>query len=682
MSWARNNPVIYLVLNEPDVRPAKVENLPLTHYFPMPLPAMTARSGWGFGSTSDLTVVEMIGAGYQINSHQHQDAGSFQIYHRGLLAADLGQYGRYGDFYDWNFNKQSISHNLLRVRDPREKTGNLPWKTHQPKRATIDFVGGQLWPDGGDEPADLGVVRRGRQIGDTTAHAFGPDGQFPLYSHLKCDLSQAYGTRVKRYFRSFVYVNTNDPDVPAVLTVFDHATAADPAFEKIWNLNTYLKPAIAGNTVTVTWDQLGYDGQMKVVSLLPENAVLSAVPALTVCGKTLTAPHAKKPSSTAFRTEIRPRGPAETDTFLTVMGVGKAGRPLAFEAKTIPGGKTVGAAFKGHAVYFSADARLITDAFELAVPEGKAVRAVVTDLAPGVWEAVMAGKTVARRRVPAADGTFFFVAPQGGTATLRPAEGVGLDTDYSALKAVPVTGEQGISLDGKPVSSEPPRNFCGQLYVPVRPLAGPVFRAHTDGFELDRGGVRCRFTAKSPYVQAGKFRFFADAEPVFLDGEWMYPAETLATVMHWSLGGGVRNAAIRFRTIAPEPGVVPVVAANSPQNSDTPLHQLFDDDPATYWGASGSASTVTMFLGEAKTVGGVKLLWRNGGSRNYKFELQVSQDGKTFTEVWKGQSEKSGTWETVRFAPVRAAFVRLVGHGSQVNDWTSICELRLLVPEK
>ena len=120
---------------------------------------------------------------------------------------------------------------------------------------------------------------------------------------------------------------------------------------------------------------LGYDGQMKVVSLLPENAVLSAVPALTVCGKTLTAPHAKKPSSTAFRTEIRPRGPAETDTFLTVMGVGKAGRPLAFAAKTIPGGKTVGAAFKGHAVYFSADARLITDAFELAVPEG------ITDVA-------------------------------------------------------------------------------------------------------------------------------------------------------------------------------------------------------------------------------------------------------------------------------------------------------------
>ena len=275
---------------------------------------MTARSGWGFGRMSDIVVVEMLGAGYQINSHQHQDVGSFQIYHRGLLAADLGQYGSYGDFYDWNFNKQSISHNLLRVRDPHEKEGNLPWKTRQPTKATLDFVGGHNWPNGGYEPSNLGIVRKDHQIGDTVAHAFGPNEQLPLYSHLKCDLSQAYGTRVTRYFRSFVYVNTNDPEVPAVLTVFDRVTAANPEFEKIWNLNTYLKPAINDGTVTVTWDRKGYSGQLKVVSLLPENAVITSVPALTVCGKTFAAPNPKMPSANAFRTEIRPRDKARTDT--------------------------------------------------------------------------------------------------------------------------------------------------------------------------------------------------------------------------------------------------------------------------------------------------------------------------------------------------------------------------------
>ena len=61
-----------------------------------------------------------------------------------------------------------------------------------------------------------------------------------------------------------------------------------------------------------------------------------------------------------------------------------------------------------------------------------------------------------------------------------------------------------------------PRIIRGELYVPVRPLAGPAFRARKDGFDLDRGGVPCRFTAKDRNVQAGKVRFFVDAEPEFV----------------------------------------------------------------------------------------------------------------------------------------------------------------------
>ena len=106
------------------------------------------------------------------------------------------------------------------------------------------------------------------------------------------------------------------------------------------------------------------------------------------------------------------------------------------------------------------------------------------------------------------------------------------------------------------------------------------------------------------------------------------------------------------------------MAAYSPAKNNNPLPQLFDGDPVSYWAGFGKQGTVTMFLGGEKTIDGVKLLWREGGSRSYKFEILTSQDGKTFTEVWKGQSNKSADWETARFAPVRAAFVRLVGHGS------------------
>lgn len=679
MKWAKDNPVIYLVLNEPDVKPATPEelaNLPLTHYFPMPLPAMTARSGWGFGKDSDPVVVEMIGAGYQFLNHHHQDAGSFQIYHRGLLAADLGQYKRYGSDYDWNFNKQSIAHNTLLIRDPRGKDGKISWP-HRPTVETFDFVGGQLWPDNGNGVNNLdGLLKKGYQTGNTVAHAFGPNGKLPLYSHLKCDLSMTYGARVTRYFRSFVYVNTNDPELPAVLTVFDHVTAASPDFEKSWNLNTYLKPVIAGNTVTAVWDKMGYNGQLKAVSLLPENAVIDSVPAHTVYGKTFTPPKPELPSANAFRTEIRPQEKVATDTFLTVIGVGKAGKPLIFEAKTIPGKTIVGAAFKNYAVYFSANANLLTDTFELTVPDGKDIRIVVTDLAPGAWKVLMGDKTIAHRKVPDADGTFFFIVPQGGTVTIRPDEEP--DTDYSAQKAIPASGDCGIFLDGKKVFSGPAQNIQGRAYVPVRPLVGKAFHANENGFDLDRSGIRYRFTAKDPYIQTGGYRFFVDVEPVFAAGEWMYPAETLAIIMNRRYSIGLRNMSVKFRTIPEKPGVVPVMAAYSPVGIDN----LFDGDPASHWTRNGKQSVVTMFLGAEKTIGGLKLLWHNSSSRIYAFEILTSTDGKNFTQVWKGESGKTSDWETVKFAPVQAAFVRLIGYGNQVNNRTSICELELLTPEK
>ena len=161
----------------------------------------------------------------------------------------------------------------------------------------------------------------------------------------------------------------------------------------------------------------------------------------------------------------------------------------------------------------------------------------------------------------------------------------------------------------------------------------------------------------------------------------MYPAGTLAIILNQQFAAGPRNISANFRTIPPEPGVVPVMAAYSPAKSDSPLPQLFDGTTATYWAGFGSQGVVTMFLWEEKTIDGVKLQWHHGTECVYKFEILTSTDGKNFTEVWKGQSEKSGDWETVKFPPVRASFVRLVGHGSQAGGWTSIREIKLLAPK-
>nr|MBC8426857.1 heparinase II/III family protein [bacterium] len=103
---------------DPTVEVKPVGELPLTRYFPCPAGDMIARTGWRQGLASPAGAVEMKGAFYHFNNHDHLDAGAFQIYYRGALATDAGCYGYYGIPYDWHWNKRSISHNTLLVYDP------------------------------------------------------------------------------------------------------------------------------------------------------------------------------------------------------------------------------------------------------------------------------------------------------------------------------------------------------------------------------------------------------------------------------------------------------------------------------------------------------------------------------------------------------------------------------------
>ena len=140
-AWALTEPVLFLLLDDPSVSVKDLDTLPLTRFFPEPLGGMICRTGWTFGRSANTVVAEMKGAGYQFNNHQHLEAGSFQIYYRGTLAADLGNYGKYGTDYDWSFYKRSIAHNVMLAYDPDE---NLPAAhRNSPMMADSTFPAGQ-----------------------------------------------------------------------------------------------------------------------------------------------------------------------------------------------------------------------------------------------------------------------------------------------------------------------------------------------------------------------------------------------------------------------------------------------------------------------------------------------------------------------------------------------------------
>ena len=87
-----------------------------------------------------------------------------------------------------------------------------------------------------------------------------------------------------------------------------------------------------------------------------------------------------------------------------------------------------------------------------------------------------------------------------------------------------------------------------------------------------------------------------------------------------------------------------------------------------------------MTNGSARTITSVRIAVYNGTSRRNLFDLQVSDDGTSWTTVLAGV-QSSGTTlaeEPYSLSPPRAArFLRYLGHGSTVNAWNSVTEVSI-----
>jgi hypothetical protein len=81
-----------LLWRDPDLRPWDLNELPTTRYFGFPFGWMVARTGWD----ENAVIASMQVNVYNFLNHQHHDAGAFQIWYRGVLAADTGMYSGTG----------------------------------------------------------------------------------------------------------------------------------------------------------------------------------------------------------------------------------------------------------------------------------------------------------------------------------------------------------------------------------------------------------------------------------------------------------------------------------------------------------------------------------------------------------------------------------------------------------
>ncbi|UJW31099.1 discoidin domain-containing protein [Saccharothrix sp. AJ9571] len=101
-----------------------------------------------------------------------------------------------------------------------------------------------------------------------------------------------------------------------------------------------------------------------------------------------------------------------------------------------------------------------------------------------------------------------------------------------------------------------------------------------------------------------------------------------------------------------------------------------DGDLTTRWSAEGEGVWISYDLGSARTVGSVSLAWHKGDTRKSTFDVELSGDGTSWSTVAAGRASTGTTNspESHDFPDSTARYVRIVGHGNTVNDWTSITE--------
>ncbi|HVI44476.1 MAG TPA: chondroitinase-B domain-containing protein [Chitinophaga sp.] len=123
------------------------------------------------------------------------------------------------------------------------------------------------------------------------------------------------------------------------------------------------------------------------------------------------------------------------------------------------------------------------------------------------------------------------------------------------------------------------------------------------------------------------------------------------------------------------PGCQPAIASGDDGNVAA---NAIDNDLNTRWSASGE-QWIQLCIGTPATINGVDIAFYKGDTRRASFDIQVSSNGNTWTTVAAGK-QSSGTstnFETFTFTGVTGKYVRIVGHGNNVNAWNSYIEVKI-----
>lgn len=386
-----------------------------------PIGQMITRYEWK--NVSAPAVFMKIGERTTAN-HEHADAGTFQIFYKGLYTGESGLYDKYGSTHFTYYHQATVAHNGLLVYNTNLYSSQVD-ENGVPNNAK------RYWYSGGQrDPGESGTLwdwldASEYDTGEVTGveYEINEDGTAD-YAYLAGDITAAYDQQTVDYVgRRMFTLYTGNEDFPMYFIVYDRITSDSEDYEKRFLLQTPTEPEIdrAAKTVTIK----NKEGKLVLTSLLgaerfdafggkDQTFLINGINCDSIGGSN---------GNNWGRVEIAaPKGEKTTDilNFMYVTDIGN-------ENKTVPtlieNDKIVGTRVENTVVLFAKDLDPSCESFNFTTEGSGLIRHFITGVHGGTWHVTVDGVSVATVTASDEGHLIDFYAPCGNV-TVRPGSDV------------------------------------------------------------------------------------------------------------------------------------------------------------------------------------------------------------------------------------------------------------------
>jgi len=313
---------------------------------------LIARRGWDDPSSP---AVYMKSGVRSTANHEHRDAGSFQLFYRGMLSIDSGHYSLYGTAAHAN-QQSTIAHNGILIRNPALDNGD---SYHGSQRKMREARNNAEW-----------LAEDGYRIGIPEGVSYSVKDGVCEYAYLAGNNAPAYDpeTGLEYLSRRMLSVFTDSRKNPLIFATYDSILTKMEDVEKVILLHTQPNPVIDGNTV------IARNEGAELVSTYISPSELN----LEYIGG------GDDPDMWG-RVEVTPRLGSLRDDVLSVMYVRDKGDEDELAIREIKSDDLLGAEISGYALLFLRDLRDCPNRVEAETES--ATTYMISGLSAGEWTA-------------------------------------------------------------------------------------------------------------------------------------------------------------------------------------------------------------------------------------------------------------------------------------------------------